>query len=86
MRRFPLCTILIGAGLMISGPVVAQNTNKGADSNATTGLSSAAKQRGEMGASSAGSTMKSTPTMHDDGSTGLSSAKKQREEANTQNR
>ena len=71
---------------MISGPVVAQNTNKGTDSNATTGLSSANKEHSEMGASSAGSTTKSAPTMHNDATTGLSSAKKQHEEANKPNR
>jgi len=86
MRKLLLYTTLIGAGLMISGPVVAQNMNKEPDSNATTGLSSANKEHREMGASSEGSTMRSTTTMHNDGTTGLSSAKKEHEEANKPNK
>jgi hypothetical protein len=79
MKTFLLSAALVGAGLMISGPVAAQNINKGSDPNATN------KERSEMGASSAGSTARSTPSMHNDATTGLSSAKKQHEEANTSN-
>jgi hypothetical protein len=65
---------------MITGPVVAKNANTGAESNATTGLSSTNKEHSEMGASSAEATTKATPSMHNDATTGLSSAKKQHEE------
>jgi hypothetical protein len=84
MKLFLLSATLLGAGLMMSGPVVAQNVNKGSDP--TTGLSSAKKEHDEMGASSAGSKARSTTSMHNDATTGLSSAKKQHEEANTPNR
>jgi hypothetical protein len=86
MKLFLLSATLLGAGLMMSGPVVAQNVNKGSDPNATTGLSSAKKEHDEVGASSAGSKARSTTSMHNDATTGLSSAKKQHEEANTPNR
>ena len=86
MKTLLLSATLIGAGLVIAGPAVAQNINKGSDPNATTGPSSANKEHSEMSASSAGSTAKTTPSMHDDGTVGLSSAKKQREEANTSNK
>jgi hypothetical protein len=64
--------------------VVAQNANKAAEPN-TTGLSSANKEHSETGGSSAGSTTKTTPSMHNE-TTGLSSAKKQHEETNTSNK
>jgi uncharacterized protein (UPF0333 family) len=86
MKRFLLSAALIGAGMMITGPVVAQNANKGAESNATTGLSSTNKEHSEMGASSAQDTTKTAPTMHNDATVGLSSAKKQHEEADTSKR
>ena len=94
MKTLLLSATLIGAGLVIAGPAIAQNINKGSDPNATkgsgpnatTGQSSANTEHSEMGASSAGSTARSTPSMHKDATTGLSSAKKQREEANTPNK
>ena len=86
MKTLLLSATLIGAGLVIAGPAVAQNINKGSDPNATTGPSSANKEHSEMGASSAGSTARSTTSMHNDGTTGLSSAKKEREEVNTTNK
>jgi len=86
MERFLVSAVLIGAGLMITGPVVAQNANKGAESNATTGLSSTNKEHSEMGASSAEATTKATPSMHNDATTGLSSAKKQHEEVDKSKR
>jgi len=86
MKTLLLSATLIGAGLVIAGPAVAQNINKGSDPNATTGRSSTNKEHSEMGASSAQDTTKATPSMHNDATTGLSSAKKQHEEANTPNK
>jgi hypothetical protein len=107
MKILLLSATLIGAGLVIAGPAMAQPTpdkvdpvqtaqrndngsstrdaDQGINRN-TTGLSSANKKHSEMGASSAGSTARSTPSMHKDATTGLSSAKKQHEEANTPNK
>ena len=85
MKTLLLSATLIGAGLVIAGPVPAQNINKGSDPNATTGLSSTNKEHSEMGASSEATT-KTTPSMHNDATTGLSSAKKQHEEVNKSKR
>ncbi|MFL5253719.1 MAG: hypothetical protein ACJ8AI_12630 [Rhodopila sp.] len=84
MKIVLLSATLVAASLMITGPVAAQNANKATESN-TTGLSSADKEHSAMGGSSAGSTAKATPSMHNE-TTGLSSAKKQHEEANTSNK
>ena len=86
MKILLLSATLIGAGLVIAGPAIAQNINKGSDPNATTGLSNANKEHSEMGASSAEATTKATPSMHNDATTGLSSAKKQHEEVNKSKR
>jgi|1186.fasta_scaffold903076_1 hypothetical protein len=91
MKKILLSATLIGAALMVAGPACAQNVGKGTDSNTTTGLSSANKERTEAGASPAGSNTRSTAgatsTMsHDEPTTGLSSAKKEREEAGASNK
>jgi len=86
MKTLLLSATLIGAGLVIAGPAIAQNINKGSDPNATTGQSSANKEHSEMGAPSAEATTKATPSMHNDATTGLSSAKKQHEEVDKSKR
>ena len=80
MKTLLLSATLIGAGLVIAGPAIAQNINKGSDPNATKGSGPNAKEHSEMGAPSAEATTKATPSMHNDATTGLSSAKKQHEE------
>jgi len=105
--------ILVGAGLVIAGPAIAQttqekikpihtaqrndsssserSTGKGMNSDGTTGLSSAKKEREQAGAAPAGSntgpaTSTTSSMSHNDGTSGLSSAKKEREEAGASNR
>jgi len=90
MKTLLLSATLIGAGLVIAGPAIAQNINKGSDPNATTGLSSANKEHNEMGASSAGSDTGSTTTRsavsHNDPTTKGRTSGKEHNEANAPNR
>ena len=91
MKPLLLSATLIGAGLVIAGPAVAQNINKGSDPNATTGLSSANKEHSEMGASSAGSDTGSATTTrsavsHNDPTTKGRTSGKEHNEAAAPNR